>query len=918
MADTPEPPSDIRQRETVDLPPGPPPGDSSTPERRPGRDTLPSPGGGTVVTGPFGDYELLGEIERGGMGVVYRARERHSGLLVALKMMLQAADAADSDRHRFVLEARATGELNHPGVVALHSWGEHRGHPFYTMDFVPGVALSRLLERGPLPCDRAVRYLLGIARAVGAAHALGIVHRDLKPGNVIIDLSDQPRVLDFGLAKRLRGGDAPNEDAVLDVLPADAPAPLPAALAQHTEKGAILGTPSYMAPEQVRAEHDQVGPAADVHALGALFYEMVTGRPPYRADSTYETLLQVLQQEPEPLGAHARGVPATLEAFCRRCLEKEPHRRYPNANALADDLERRWQRAVRAARFARLSLAAGLALVLLAGAGLLFGGGWLPLHLAALDNLAAAGDPVGRAAPALADLLRLVVLVLGPYLANLGLVVWLGAWAWNDDRPWRAFAGAALAAGAVLVPSFIAPGLEVLREGPLYLGWLLLADALVLFGVLVVRQAKRPDRPERDSRSASAEPYLEKLFASRVEAGARPAAGSGPRDSVGLADFELGKVLHRWDDHEVRWARQKSLNRPTLVWLDRAPPTGRGVPGVVVRHPSVLGLHAVGTTPEGSFLVTEPVAASPLEEVLGQRGLVPAEAAALTARLARTVQTFHDQGACHGRLGAGWVLLRGDLEPVLCPCGFPSQSAEDRARDVRDLGALLRSWLPPRPGAWQRRLLAPLYRAAEAACSGACARAGDLADDLGRAVAEVQRRGREYWMHALVLVLLVVPLLVPPGRWLLGLARRTEKGEAQQPAAGSGDFAGYLLLALAPCAGLLGYIQVRALVRRWRERGTRRGLAEGWQRLRFGLLLPLVEVLLLAVAAGALALLNAPASGETGPTAVLPLVAAEFAGTWLLGASLAGLVTFLESLFSSLHALQPAREPSVAEGSGAV
>src|SRR5262249_5612715 len=153
-----------------------------------------------------------------------------------------------SDRQRFVLEARATGELNHPGVVAIHAWGEYQGHPFYTMDFVPGVPLSRLLEGGPLPCPRAVHYLVGIAHAVGAAHGLGIVHRDLKPGNIIIDRGDQPRVLDFGLAKRLRDEVNPQETAVLDVLPADAPVPEPVLLARRTEKGAILGTPSYMAP----------------------------------------------------------------------------------------------------------------------------------------------------------------------------------------------------------------------------------------------------------------------------------------------------------------------------------------------------------------------------------------------------------------------------------------------------------------------------------------------------------------------------------------------------------------------------------------------------------------------------------------------------------------------------------------------
>src|SRR5438309_1151995 len=180
---------------------------------------------------PFGDYELLGEIARGGMGIVYRARERQSGRLVALKMMLADGALDATYVQRFALEARATGELSHPGIVAIHAWGQHEGQLFYTMDYVPGFPLSRILKRRPLPVPRAVRYLLGIARAAAAAHAQGIVHRDLKPGNVVIDATDQPRVLDFGLAKRHRQVAAAHAqeavevqavDDLVDVLPADA------------------------------------------------------------------------------------------------------------------------------------------------------------------------------------------------------------------------------------------------------------------------------------------------------------------------------------------------------------------------------------------------------------------------------------------------------------------------------------------------------------------------------------------------------------------------------------------------------------------------------------------------------------------------------------------------------------------------
>jgi serine/threonine-protein kinase len=910
MADAPDPqanrPAPPGQPETVELAPA---DVRATPGAAGSPGTLPAPGGAPALAGSFGDYELLGEIERGGMGIVYRARERHSGLLVALKMMLEGGDADQGDRRRFILEARATGELNHAGVVAIHAWGEHEGRPFYTMDFVPGVTLARLLEKGPLPCGRAVRYLLGIAHAVGAAHTLGIVHRDLKPSNVILDLADQPRVLDFGLAKRHRPGTAAADEPLLEALPADAPVPLRAELARRTEKGAILGTPSYMAPEQVRAEHDKVGPPADVHALGAMFYEMVTGRPPFQGESTYDTLLQVVEQPPAPLRRLAPQAPAVLEGFCRRCLHKDPRRRYPNANALAEDLERRWDRSVRAARFARLVLGAGLALLLLAALGFLPRAGPVALVLDAFirrtAELTPASDPVRRAVPALAFLLGAFVLVLAPYLAELGLLVWLGAWAWNAERPWRI--AAACAAGAVAVLALSAGGLEFLRGGPLFLGWLLLVNAGVVLAVVAYRRLSRADRGEAEHRPPSAEPYLQRLFAVRAESRPRAARPREPR-ALGLADFEPGKTLHRWDDHEVRWARQKSLDRPTLVWLDHAPPGGV-VPGVVVRHPAVLGLHAVGATADGSYLVTEPVPASPLSELLAQRGLVPAEAAALTARLARAVQAFHDQGACHGRLGAGWILVRGDLEPVLCPCGFPSQSAEDRARDVLALGRLLREWLPPPSRGWRRRVLAPLYRVADAAGAGAYARAADLAEDVERAVRQVQLRWRERWAHALVLLLLAVPLLFPAAVGLLGMAgvldRRGLAGLRVE-----GDVAGWLLLALAPCAALLGYTQARELGHRlseWRGRRTawRAAVVGG------GLWLPLAEVVLLAAVAAVLAWLNVPAAPAPGGAARgLLLVAGLFAGVWFLGVSAAGLLAYLELLFRSLHAIHPAHDPN--------
>jgi serine/threonine protein kinase len=875
-----------------------------------------APAGPTATGRDCGPYELLGEIQRGGMGVVYRARERHSGRLVALKMMLP--ESATRELRRFILEARATGELHHPGIVAIHSWGEHQGCPYYAMDFVPGVTLDRVLLEGPLTCERAVRYLLGMARAVAAAHALGIVHRDLKPGNVIIDLSDQPRVLDFGLAKRQTDPPSPrpSPQPIPEVLPVEVvPLETTASPANQTresprtEIGAILGTPSYMAPEQVRAEHDRVGPPADVHALGAIFYEMLGGRPPFQSESTYQTLLQVLHEEPVPLRQRNRHVPAALEELCDRCLAKDRAMRYPNAGALAEDLELRWGRSVRAARFARLTLRAGLALLLLATLQFLYEGWLAPIVeevLHALLRGAHTSEPVQHVAFTLAHVLEVVCLVVAPYLAEIGLLVWMSVWLWNAERaPQVALVFGAFAFAGLLL-SF-GPMLAFLGSAPLFLAWLLTLDALLALGLVLYRAGSRaPRRVPRDSRSGPSEPYLQKLFAVRVEA--RPRAAARPREepALGLADFELGKTLFRWDDHEVRWARQKSLDRAVLVWLDhhRSAAGEARVPGIVVRHPAVLALFAVGSTPDGSFLVTEPATASPLGEVLAQRGhLSVLEVAALGAQLARAVQAFHAQGVCHGRLRPDWLLVRGDLEPVLCPCGFPSQAPEDRQQDVEALGQLLLQWLPP----WRRRwgewlfgpvYLAPLYEIAGAASAGNYRRAEDLAHDLDRAAREVHLSWRAGWIKLLILVLLLLPAcgvivygllgrsgMVDPEEWsALGLSSRS-------------GLAGYLLLSLSPSVVLLGYTHGRRLARAWSEASSPVAKRRRWLGP-----LQLVQGVFFLIVISGLAWFNLQAD-HTGVGALLAswfVLLAEIGGFWLVGACAACLVTFLELLGRSL------------------
>jgi len=819
--------------------------------------------GGEKPARAFGDYELLGEIARGGMGVVYRARERQSGRLVALKMMLADSAVDATYVQRFALEAKATGELSHPGIVAIHAWGQHEGQFFYTMDYVPGFPLSRILRRRPLAVPRAVRYLLGIARAVAAAHAQGIVHRDLKPGNVVIDPSDQPRVLDFGLAKRHRAGPIPADrnavevnavDDVVDVLPADAECAVPSAPADskdtppRTQKGAVLGTPSYMAPEQARGEHGKVGPAADVHALGAIFFEMLTGRPPYEAPTMMDTLIQVIEQKPPRMAALNRKVPAALQEVCLHCLEKDARDRYPNAGALADDLERRWRRAAQKRRFARLALASGLlfGMLLFIRFGLL-NREWLTLDALSqmAANWAAIGGPTMQGAASILATLLGSVLSVAPFLCLLAFLVWLAAW---------------------------------------------LANSV---------EGSRGKRRRADAGPLDSEPYLQRLFAVRGEAPAHHAA-QAMTAGIELADIEFARTLYESAACRVRKGRQRSLDRPVLVWLDPGrPPEGMAAPGVVVRHPSVLNLHAVGSGPEGRYLVTEPAAATPLAELLERRSLDPLEAAFLIVKVAYALQAFHDQGVRHGRLSADWILAQGDLEPLLCPCGVPSQAADDREQDITALGRLLRDWLPPRPPRWWRSPLAMLYQVADAAGANEYERPADFARDLERAAHAAHVRRWERVGGILFFILWALPLLAG----FVGLAVDYAVGADAETSSGVRQVAlfvaQHLLIILAPAAVLLGLVQSWGMVRGYRLRLRCSAFAPLMRsKLTSQLLLTLLVMLIPAV----LACVALHRLGQPISFLVWLLAAAELLGFWLLGICLMGLVTFGEFLVESVRA----------------
>ncbi len=261
-------------------------------------------------------YELLGELGRGGMGVVYKARQLRLKRLVALKMIRAGGQADLEDLARFRLEAEAAARLQHANIVQIHEVGEHDGQPFFSLELVDGGSLERRLAGGPLPPRDAAALVATLARAMHYAHEQGVVHRDLKPANVLLARDGTPKITDFGLAKQLDADSG------------------------QTRSGVILGTPNYMAPEQAEGRTKEIGPPADVYALGAVLYECLTGRPPFRGASVLETLLQVRTQEPVPPRRHRAQVPRDLETVCLKCLEKDPRKRYPSALSLADDLRR--------------------------------------------------------------------------------------------------------------------------------------------------------------------------------------------------------------------------------------------------------------------------------------------------------------------------------------------------------------------------------------------------------------------------------------------------------------------------------------------------------------------------------------------------------------------------------------------------
>ena len=261
-------------------------------------------------------YEVQEVLGHGGMGVVYLARHLRLNRPVALKMLLAGVYPRPGELERFFREAEAVAGLRHANIVQVYDVGESEGRPYYTMEFVEGGTLARKMAGRPLPARAAAALLATLAEAIQAAHQSGVVHRDLTPANVLLTADGTPKITDFGLARRLHeAGDL-------------------------TRSGVPIGTPSYMSPEQALGRRDAIGPATDVYALGAILYEMLTGRPPFRAATAQETELQVIMEEPVPPSRLHAKVPRDLETICLKCLHKKPRQRYAGGAALAEDLRR--------------------------------------------------------------------------------------------------------------------------------------------------------------------------------------------------------------------------------------------------------------------------------------------------------------------------------------------------------------------------------------------------------------------------------------------------------------------------------------------------------------------------------------------------------------------------------------------------
>jgi serine/threonine-protein kinase len=523
--------------------------------------------------GPYGILRLLGS---GGMGAVFAARQAHPRRVVALKVLQVGPRAGRQQLARFHGETEVIARLQHPNIVQVYEVGEHEGLPYFTMEHIAGGSLAGRLAAAPMPARDAAELAQTLARAVHFAHGKGFVHRDLKPANVLLADGGTPKIADFGLAKQL-GGDAGGP-----------------ASPYRTESGAILGTPAYMAPEQAAGGKD-VGPAADVYALGAILYECLTGRPPFRAPTVLETLEQVRTEEPVPISRLQPKTPRDLQTICLKCLAKDPARRYGSAAALADDLARflhgepivarpvsslermrKWAR--RKPALAALLAVCGLLLAALLAGGLAYNARLRAALTEAEDSAAEARQQRSRAdagylaaRDALDRMLRhLEQRRLGavPQLKEVqrelckdALAFYQGVLAWADDPDPEIRLDAAHAyRRTATIQAFLSGAPDALRT---------YAQAIDLIEALPAAQRGRPetqellavcygDRGLLSSRLADRERDVGRSLEIKERLAQEKPDDAGRHNSLAVAEHQLGQVLinaSRWADAEIHCAR---------------------------------------------------------------------------------------------------------------------------------------------------------------------------------------------------------------------------------------------------------------------------------------------------------------------------------------------------------------------------